>query len=487
MYDINVGNSGHYNFMAVSNGAVAQSYREIFVGTLTGSWNQAVISGRNSMLGIGAGPTLGVVVGRYGTNNVLRLENEAQLIGTNSVTAGLHVGYGAGSFSNSVVISTGCVVKLAGIVNVGNAGDRNSMTLDNAQFTGAQLNLGYSGSYNSLLIKGGAIYQSPNDIYIAANTSSSNNLMTVTGPGTLVSLSQFDLRVGDKGNFNTVVISNSAAVSITRTLYVGRTSNAMYNAVLVMDGGKISAGVSYILGADPGNIVTNCGGTYEFLSGSPTLTLNGNPMAINGGTIAFKNVASVDVKGNWAGSSLTTLSWSGNNTLRLDNTTNTISGQGYTFGTGFGPTNYTRLELVNGSLYRGGDVTIGAGGTLLCSNGPVRINGSLTNLNAMTVVDGSLIVTGACYLGTGSLITMSSNSVAPLVTVGGVLTLQGSASLTYTGTLARDSQVTLISAPAGISGTLANWTIKPDTHRLKVVGTALVLTPRSPGFIMAVQ
>ena len=56
---------------------------------------------------------------------------------------------------------------------------------------------------------------------------------------------------------------------------------------------------------------------------------------------------------------------------------NNSTGQAYNFHTGTA-TNFARLELLNGSLYRGGNVAIGPGGTLYVSGGVNTISTNLT-------------------------------------------------------------------------------------------------------------
>jgi hypothetical protein len=88
--------------------------------------------------------------------------------------------------------------------------------------------------------------------------------------------------------------------------------------------------------------------------------------------------------------------WSGANAFRLNNATNAATGQDYVFGAGLGATNYVRLDLMNGSLYRGGAVVITNGGTLAVSGGTSTIASNLTLQTGGTLAVDLGASTGAC-------------------------------------------------------------------------------------------
>ena len=488
--DGRIGGAGHYNTLMVSNGATATCYRDLYAGQAAGSWNQIIVSGTNSLLRCdGVSAAYGLAIGMSGTNNTLYLENGAVLSISNSKS--LNIGYNAGSLGNSAFIGAGCVVTNTGLAYVGRSGDANTMTVSNATVYSGFLNVGYTGTRNTLTIRNGGVYQAGGggDTWIGSSVGANSNTLLVTGSGSQFYNTAYDVRVGESASCNSLIVSNGGLVTVARDLFVGHNAGAATNTVLVVTGGCLSVVRYWTVGADPGNVITNRGGTYRFVTAYPAIALNGaNHMYITDGTIEFKNVNGFDVKGNWSGTGLTNLTWAGNNTLRLDGSTNNTTGQSYTFAPNVSPTNYARLELVNGSTYRGGSVTIGAGGSALFSNGTLRVSGSLTNLGTLTVADGTLAVSGTCVFGTNATINMVSNSVAPSISVSGAVSLPATATFTYTGGLARDAERPLISAPAGITGSAADWTVNPPTHRLKVVdGTTLLMVPRATGFVIAVE
>lgn len=183
------------------------------------------------------------------------------------------------------------------------------------------------------------------------------------GPGALT--------VSDRGTF----LANGA-----NGMTVGTVAGAAGSTALVTDGGILDLGAGGLtVGNYPGNSVSNSGGVFQFASAAPTIVPGAfGKVAVSGGTIAFRNIANADVKGNWTGT-LTNILFDGNNTFRLDAATNVnAASQAYTFATGRGSTNYVNLELVNGSAYRGGSVTIGAGGSLTVTGGIATIASDLT-------------------------------------------------------------------------------------------------------------
>lgn len=162
------------------------------------------------------------------------------------------------------------------------------------------------------------------------------------------------------------------------------------NVVEVTDGGILEGAftvgpATYACGA--GNAVTNHnGGVYQFTIAAPTLTLrNGGAAYITDGVISFRAITDANVQGSKTLAWATNLAWAGANAFRLNNATNVTSpSQTYTFGPGLGPTNYVRLELMNGALYRGGDVTIANGGELRVMSERMGTNAVLSGQSAVT-------------------------------------------------------------------------------------------------------
>jgi hypothetical protein len=121
------------------------------------------------------------------------------------------------------------------------------------------------------------------------------------------------------------------------------------------------------------------------------------------------------VKGNWSGSQLTNIAFQGANTFRLNAASNAVSGQDYTFNTGLGATNYAGLEMINGATaWRGGNLTIGSGGTMLVSNTTANVAGLFSNQGTVRVVNSivtwqSNVVVSGLYFSDPSTNTFNTN------------------------------------------------------------------------------
>ena len=154
-------------------------------------------------------------------------------------------------------------------------------------------------------------------------------------------------------------------------------------------------------------IISNyMGGVFQFTTLAANAINNGTPgsIVINGGTVSFRALTTASVFCNQGGQQLdsaTKMTWLGDNTFRLNSATN-VAGQNYTFQTGTG-TNFAGLSLINGSRYQG-NVTVGTGGTLSCSDGPETLAGTLTMQSDTTLAltlassNDTLTVTGAVNL-----------------------------------------------------------------------------------------
>ncbi|MEI6165669.1 MAG: hypothetical protein WCS52_00590 [bacterium] len=503
---LTIGVVGDHNQLTIANSGLVVN-TTAFIGS-------PVAASNNTVLVTGAGSVWSnssyIYVGVSGMDNQMTISNGGTVY--NSLC---RIGQSTDSASNNTVLVTGAgsVWANGGDLEMFRTGSRVTVSDGGKAYNGK----GYVGKSpaigNLLLVTGqNSVWSNSSTLYVGAGATS--NQMTISGGGAVICASGF---IGkDGGNSNTGLVTGAGSVWDTRsgTLYLGSGTGGSNNQLMITSGGAVycgdltigqnAASANGVLLQDSGILrptgivsfngtgqsLTNAGGILEFSSVAPTITLNGNVMVMNGGTMAFRNVTTVDVKANWTtSSSVGLMSYSGNNTFQLNNATNATTLQGYTFATGMGSTNYTRLELINNSLWRGGSLTVGTGGSALFSNGTAVVQGSLTNNGGiLTVADCSLTVTGACYLGSATIINMSSNSAAPSLTVGGTLTLPASATFNYTGTLTRDSQVTLMSGTPIVNlGDLSGWTGAPATHRLRVVGNSLVLTPRTMGFIIEVQ
>ena len=155
--------------------------------------------------------------------------------------------------------------------------------------------------------------------------------------------------------------------------------------------------------------MTNNGGILQFTNASVAVTPNNlGDFIITNGTVSFRAITNADVTCNQSGKSLaynSKMLWTGtSNKFRLNNASNSMAiNQTYTFAPGIA-TNFARLELLNGSTYRNGSVTIGAGGSLYLSGGASTVSGVVTGAPSSTI-EFDLTTTNAsgCLLSTTNM------------------------------------------------------------------------------------
>ncbi len=389
----------------------------------------------------------------------------------------------------------GLLVTTGSVVQVGNLG-RGFMTVSGGEWRGSAFTVSGEGSGSLLTLSGGTnTFDSTSEYGVVHSLLMTGGLLVTSNA------SRFEIYGSTPG----VVVSNGSWLA--SEIWLRGTGK------LTMAGGQISAskvGTFYSTGGavtflvtggildvntlvldSASQVISNSGGVFQFSTATPSISPGPSVITLNGGAIAFRDVPDVDVKGNWSGTSLANMTFTpgGLNTFRLNNATNASSGQAYTFDSEMGATNYYRLEMINGkTCYRGGDVTVGAGGAILFSNTAARIEGALTQAGSMTVADSAVTITGALSLSEGAVLTWTSNTVGNAVTVGGSVSLPANAAFTLSSPLGRDEVVTLITATGGIVGSPANWALSPLSHRLLVEGgNTLVLRPRVMGFILEIQ
>jgi hypothetical protein len=491
-----VGYNGYGNMTA--SGGVWYGYAVNVAGN-SGQGVLNLIDGTNQFFGnliIATGPTGSVSVTR------------GKLVVTNGAAkAALTVGKsGVGNFevTNAQVI--------ANSVYIGDLSGRGSMTVVGGQLTLKDITLGNagngtlnlygatttvtsvvslgcaSGGVGTLNLVGGYLSMAGN--FVVGNNVSFNCAATISNNATLMCnvFGVGNISSGNQGS-NRVTIAAGGQVLASSSVNIGKGTN---DQILVLSGGLLeTAGGLWIDNTwATGNVISNSGGIYQFaVANNAPISPGLGAIVINGGTISYRNLTGIDIRWNRT-DRLTNMVWTagGANAFRLNNSTNITSGQNYIFAANSGSTNYARLELVNGNThYQGGAATIGTGGSILFSNTVATVSNLTLNVAgaALTMVGSTVTNIGALVLGEDSVITINSNSV---MNVGGALSVPTNAIFNLTGGIDRNAQVTLFNAASiGGAGSSANWTVLPATHRVKVVGTSLVIAPRAQGFIIKVQ
>ena len=352
-----------------------------------------------------------------GTNTRFTVTNATA--GSGYVAAGVQ---GTGT----VTVTDGAVVTSSGSIQVGMPGSSS-----------------YKPAVGYLTMEKGAVWTCGSSANLGAlnvgrsafNFYNGIGYVVLRDPGTWLFAGQ-SMYVGSSGNVarSSVIVSNSALLEGIYGLEVGQAD------VLVTSGGTLQLGSQGMLvtnySGTVGGTVSNIGGVFQFKGAAPAMVTNGGgSVVIQDGTIAFRDINNATLLGNQTGT-LTNMTFLGNNAFRLNNASNTTSGQDYFFNTGLGATNYCRLELAGGTTrYQGGTPRIGSGGVLWFSNTLGTIDNAVTNLgvvsfaNATGTFSKALLNYGRLEGGgtvVGNVTNYSGSAVAPGGTNGmGTLTLDG--------------------------------------------------------------
>ena len=251
---LSAGYSGSGNNLTIANGGqVFDTYAS--VGYNAGaSNNSALLAGIGSLWSNSGDQRIGF----SGSGNNLTLANNGQMLNVSG-----YIGYNAGASNNSVLVSdAGSVWSNSANLFVGNSGSGNNLTITN----------------------GGQVF----DTYgtVGNNAGASNNWASVTGLGSLWSNS-FDQRIGISGSGNNLTIADNGRV-VNVNGYIGYNAGASNNLVIVTGSGSLwsNAGVLTIgQGGGPGNQVTLASGAQ--IDASVLSNFSGNIFSMSGGSAVF--------------------------------------------------------------------------------------------------------------------------------------------------------------------------------------------------------
>jgi len=270
-----VGSNGAFSRLVISNGALVENFDGILANGLASSNNIAFVTGGGSTWSNRGDLTVGFS-GR-----------ENQLIVTNGGRVGNRFGYlgrQPGSSNN--------VARVSG-----------SGSVWTNQF---DLTVGANDRSNRLIIEAGGFVTCANGV-VSGSSSSGNNEVLVTGPGSVWS-NQF-LFMGDVAGRNRLVVSNGATLWSGVSI-LGSLSLALSNQVIVTGPGSVWTNESSLSLAEssPGNRVdVSDGGRLECIDGllGQTLAANSNAVLLTGNGSAWNNRASLIVGNNGSGNTLT--------------------------------------------------------------------------------------------------------------------------------------------------------------------------------------
>jgi T5SS/PEP-CTERM-associated repeat protein/autotransporter-associated beta strand protein len=406
-FDLSVGSAGSSNSLVISNGGSVVN-QDGYVGRLVSSNNSVLVTGTNS-----AWTNTGdLVVGRLGNNNSLVISNGGSVVnsdgsigdrsiesshnsvlvtGTNSAwtsTGELNVGY-YGS-SNSLVISNGGAVVnsdgyIGGYIESEARSSNNSVLVtgtSSAWTNTGSLIVGFYGSSNSLVISNGSSVESRHGT-IGFDSSSSNNSVLVTGTISAWTNTS-ELTVGYQGSSNSLVISNGGSV-VSLNGRIGTQSSS--NNVLVTGTGSAWTNTTELLigntGSDNSLVISNGGAvvTGMCLIGDQS-TASNNSVLVTGTISAWTNTGDLFV-GYYGSSNSLVISNGGTVANRdgfigfyADSSNNSV------LVTGTGSTWTNSGTLVVGVEGTGNTLTVAEGGTIAAANIVIAAsNGSSGTLN----------------------------------------------------------------------------------------------------------
>ena len=359
-----VGSNGSFNRLVLSNGALMGNNFGFLGYESPSSNNEVVVTGANSYwsnrqsLAVGYfGPGNRLVVSNGGrVENAIGYvgnssnNNQAVVTGTNSVwtnRSDLYVGDFDGSFNLLLVSSGGQVVNSNGFLGFTAASVNNTALVTGANSVWsnrANLRVGDAGSRNQVIVSnGGMVFTAGNGI-IGRITGANSNTVLVTDAGShWTGGLNSDLYVGSNGSFNRLVISNGAVADHWRAVQLGSTTVSVSNEVVVTGAGSVLSNSSFVVVGQNG--------------AANRLTVS------NGGTVA---------------------SLGG----EIGNSTNSINNE--VIVTGAGSVWSNTFQLFAGSVGRGNRLVVSNGGLVFAANA-AYVGFSPTATNSRVIVDGGTL------------------------------------------------------------------------------------------------
>ena len=457
-------NGSSYHSLIVTNGGKVRSATGNFGNT--GNNNTVTVSGSNSSASFSSNVTLGkdttcqdnlMNVADYGRVSVLNNVDMSGLRGQITVTNG-------GQFACSNTFNLG---------NTGNSG--NTLTIAGVNSFGFAKSMSVGQNSYLLCVADRGSFLVSGDFYM----QSPRGQVVVTTGGQLTCNGAFYIGLYGAGNSNTMTVAGAGSLGSMPTLIVGHSTSCTGNVLTVTDAGVVSTYTLYVNGVRSLLSVTN-GGTLRFTRGAPGVTTSGvdNVVLVSSGKLGYYGVQSgrPTLTDNTTASGVGLFTWTGNNTLQLDNSQCVNASSGYTLGTGQpnGAKNFAALEMINGNTAVAGTqpLTVAGTGALLVSNTTAVIFGVYTNNGMLKMVDSTLTCTNGCVLGEGTTINWSGTNAQ--IKVFGAMALTGQRTLVVTNVPMTSLPMTLVSGYTSLSDS-GSWIVTPTTYQVRKSGNALVL------------
>ena len=239
-----VGYASDNNTMLVTgSGAVMTNTSYTYIGS-SGSGNLFTLA--NSGMVVTAYGVIGPTAGKNGNRLVI---TDPGTVWTNTASAaGTPFSVGNGAAANSLVVSNGGQL-FSAYTSIGNqvSSSNNSALVTGTGSTwtvvgsGSTIRVGESGSSNQLTIANGGKMVLPNHFYVGWQAASSNNLVTVTGAGSvLTNAPNMDVVIGQSGVGNRLVVSNGGKVYMSNGFAIlGANASSSSNTALITDTGSL--------------------------------------------------------------------------------------------------------------------------------------------------------------------------------------------------------------------------------------------------------
>ncbi len=388
-----VGNRSGGNSLVISNGATSVNIIGFIGDNATSSNNRAIITGTNSLWsnifgldigGSGSGNQLVVSDGAVAANGSAFLgrasganNNMATVTGAGSLWANsFDLTVGESGSGNQLTVSNGAVVaNLAGILGSNPSANNNAAVVtgpNSAWINSGELRVGDSGSFNILLVaNGGAVSNTAGRIGLSGN----NNAVTVSGTGSVWNNSA-PLFIGFAGNGNQLAVSNGAVV-INTIGYLGENAGANNNRVTVTDPGSRWINRNSLLIGNQGSF-------------NSLLISNGAEVVVGSGAATI---------GNAAGANTNQVTVTGTNSLLR------CASQRLNFGANG---SFNTLLITNGGTVHAEGVTLNPGGgggnlitvgngTLIVDQANLKINGGSLVFNGGVISAPELNLTGGTF------------------------------------------------------------------------------------------
>jgi T5SS/PEP-CTERM-associated repeat protein len=445
------GIAGATGIVVVAGSGTIWSNNVLFIGQSGSQGNSLTIS-NNAMVVV-----TNIILGNAtsSSNNVLLIHNGGKLISDGNTSR-----IGASSSSNNLVVvaGSGSMFSNDNTLVVGDGGANNRFFVTNGGFVrNSTVNIGNNGgaNSNSVLISGiGSFWTNAQNIGIGVNGAF--NTLTISEGGTLVN-GIGNVGANNDATNNLVLITGLGSLWHNRTsVLVG--SNAVNEGggtVLILNEGTLEAN-GLTSGFDGTGGITNSGGILQFSTANPGITNNGN-FVITNGTISYRNIQNAPVM---ITNKTINITWQGRtNSFMLNNAANAIL-DSYIFTNGMGPTNYFNLTLINGTTrWQATNTTFGSGSTFLITNTTASVFGGITNSGGIRVVDNSSASFEGAVLGSGTINVDTTSAItftnaAGTATISGVISGAGAISHRGADTLILSGNNTFSGAITNSAGTL---------------------------------